>query len=251
MNNLNQDNGYNHEPQGYEQSMDNGYGQMNYSQDNGYGQMNYCQDNGYNKLNGNSYKRKSVLSIMSLILAILSIVCCCFFGWIPAILSIILAIIALIINVKDDRAWISIIVSILALIAAIVFGVTGDTIESMLYEAEILEESINDMELVYSNDNISVYLVNTKYDNSVYEVKMHMVVNNEEYYELDLEEARINGLETDATGYLSTGYNSSKSATFTIYNFEGNDSDNTVELIFNVIDIFSGSTIDVIKLTIE
>ena len=144
---------------GYEQSYtNNGYGQS-YT-NNGYEQI--YKDNNYNQMP----KRKSKLSIVSLILAIASLVCCCLFGWIPAVLSIIFAIIALVTNIKDARAWVSIVISSIVIIISIISTITGNTLESIISESDITSNILDSNsydtnngieEEIYNKDGIKIY----------------------------------------------------------------------------------------------
>lgn len=251
----NQNNNY-QQNNGYEQSYTNNGYEQSYT-NNGYEQI--YGDNNYNQMP----KRKSKLSIVSLVLAIISLVCCCLFGWIAAILSIIFAIIALATNIKDVRAWVSIIISFIVIIITIITAVTGNTLENIVNESGltngVLDNGSYDIgeetgKEIYNKDGIRIYFkdIVEEADEDGYIYGPIIVLYTENDTESDCwitaSTAKMDNDDIACTGFCSAPANGSEEWEVQLYSSDYNIDNIDVDVILDVTN-YENNTNEYVKFT--
>lgn len=231
---------------------------MVYGQSNGNIQTNFNneqQNNTFNhniNLGGNMNINHNTqfLSKVSLILSLLSLVCCCA-NWLFAIPATIFAILALIKDKRDVTAWASLIIMIIGFGVAILVGMTGMLEEATSIIQDNTKQGRESVEQsIYNNNNIQIYYKGVVYDydnelkfhienNSIYNIKVKcdkLAINDykmNDYMDIDVD-AGLKGNDTirlsDSTLEDNDIKNINKiSGTFSIINRDTNEIIETFE----------------------
>lgn len=199
-----------YETQGYQQEYNQGYGQeygqgygqgyqQNYSQDYNQGYQQDYQQQQYNN-NYNKAVAINILSIVSLAVSVLSIICC---GPILAIPALVCAIIVKVYNRYDRRATTAIIISIISIIIYIVlffigilpFSMKVNNTDLPIYNTESPDNNITDNNII--DDIINNTEEDTNNDNSSnkYESSGQIGEGEDIVYDLDYKHITINNIK--------------------------------------------------------